>query len=207
MSVMLLYFLVREFADREIEDGLLCQPPTYTHMLRRLQSIILIPTTHTHTHVSKGTGLSSNLAHSTGWGNQLRPDWQPPFLILFPCSLLHVLFLLLWSFFFPTGSALTTPPSPLLPRRPSSPLLFLHLPRSWSSQGTYRRRSPAPSMHSDPHSPPLICPPRPLAWFLAQMRIYLLYTRKTANSHLHTYCTLNYVMLTQRLIRWVQYCK
>lgn len=67
-------------------------PPPHTH---RLQSIILISP---HTWAEQGDSLSWNLAHSRGWGNQLRPDWQPPFLILFTRSLLRVFFLLLCRF-------------------------------------------------------------------------------------------------------------
>lgn len=83
-------------------------PPTHpTLPLCRLQSIILIPPPHHHhTTRERGDSLSWNLAHSTGWGNQLRPDWQPPYLIPFPCSVLRVLFLLLCRF------ALAVPPPP-----------------------------------------------------------------------------------------------
>lgn len=79
-------------------------PPSRHSPLCKLQSIILIPPHH-HTTRERGDSLSWNLAHSTGWGNQLRPDWQPPFLIPFSCSLLRVLFLLLCRF------ALAMPPS------------------------------------------------------------------------------------------------
>lgn len=102
-----------ECVNREIEDGLFCWNPSPTAQAS-VDHFNLPPTRE------RGDSLSWNLAHSTGWGNQLRPDWQPPFLILFPRSLLCVLFLLLWS--FSTGSTLAAPPPP------SSP--FLHLPRS-----------------------------------------------------------------------------
>lgn len=63
-----------------------------------------------HATRERGDSLSWNLAHSTGWGNQLRPDWQPPYLIPFPCSLLRVLFLLLCRF----ALAMPPPPPPIL---------------------------------------------------------------------------------------------
>lgn len=138
-----------ECVNREIEDGLFCWNPSPTAQAS-VDHFNLPPTRE------RGDSLSWNLAHSTGWGNQLRPDWQPPFLILFPRSLLRVLFLLLWS--FSTGSTLAAPPASLPPFPPppslSSPALGWHR--------VHKLHSPAPSMHSDPHCPLPICPPWPL---------------------------------------------
>lgn len=161
MLLMLQYF-VCPCVHREIKDGLFCRNPPPTAQAS-VDHFNLPP------HVSEGTGLFWNLAHSTGWGNQLRPDWQPPFLIPFPRSLSRVLFLLLWSFFHRVCSG--SPPPPPLPSTSfppplSLPSLALHRHREHSLH------SPAPSMHSDPHSPLPICPPRPLTWFLAQVHAH-----------------------------------
>lgn len=78
-------------SERQIEESYLVNPlSTSLSFLPRLHLIILISPQH----VSKGTGLSWNLAHSAGWGNRLRPDWQPPDLIQFPHSRSCLLLLL-----------------------------------------------------------------------------------------------------------------
>lgn len=90
-------------------QGYLAKPlSTSLPFLPRLHLIILISPQH----VSKGTGLSWNLAHSVGWGNRLRPDWQPHYLILFPHSHACVLLLLECVFFhFCLSSAVRCPPT------------------------------------------------------------------------------------------------